>query len=255
MTLGLYRQFQDRLERDYVSVMAGQADERRANIGEFSNVLGRRADLALVKVSEKRPRAVAAILGRHLQVDQRYVGAGSQHTVIGEGEVIKKIHRQSVYRNEGFRNQLANQFTAEHHVLRKYFGNFVVAQESYVAAHPLNAKKRAVVSEQAEVIFQPLQLFPAFKSGINLDGLVAAAATTPGITDELHSVATTGIRFFNETGLLLDTSGQHNLVLDVGGTVPELRCLDGLPISGGKAHDIVRIMGQLELLEEYTKAY
>jgi|GEM_PF-6922448 len=239
----------DRVERNYAAVMAGRYPERHAYVSQIPNTLGRHAEVALLDTIWRRRHVFGTLLGLELPEGTKYAGAGSLHTVIQNDTAVTKIHRRSAYLSEPGREAMRDEHINQHRLLRQYLGEMVVPQETTVGAHPLRAGWRAVRSEQPLVAFDNLNLFAAHQPEVSTTALELAKLDYPGIETALQDLAIGGLALYEATGLLVDTSGQNNIVVADG----EVRCLDGLPIADGNAGDVRRITGQLTgLLQQVT---
>jgi hypothetical protein len=239
------------LERNYVAVMAGKTDERREAIGRH----GKSSEFTMLELSEAHPEGVARFLGRQLSEGQRYVGAGSQHTVIQEGGVVTKIHRRSVYRSEKFRQSLREQFVGQHAELHKYLGRQVVPQSTYVGTHPLNPSQRAVLSRQRAIDYEPIRLFSPIMPSIDMTELLRKELTYPGIVVELNALALRALKLCVQTKLLVDSSGPDKIVVDRDAGVGErVILLDALPFTNPQLPDYRRIVEELNMLADATES-
>jgi len=242
----------DRIERNHASCMAGQYDVRREYVAQIPNRIGRTLELQLLEVINVHPEATARLLGRHLTGTLEYAGGGSLHTVVREGDSVTKINRRSAFMVEAERQAQCERHSAQHQLLKQHLGGYVLAQEFRVDTHLLNRKQRAVISEQPVVAFEDLQLFPAHKPRIDLAALEAVKQQHPGVESALRDLALGGSRLYEDTGMLVDTSGLSNIVLAPQATETGLLCLDGLPIAEPNKSDVSRIMSQLDLLLRHT---
>ena len=242
------------VERNLACILAGNTPERRANIQQTPSPAARRLDGALLTWLERHPRRAAKWIGMDIPPGMRFVGAGSENTVIRVGEDVLKIHRASADRDAAARDAMADQHNELHTVLRSYLGETVLQQRTDVASHPFRRGVRVVISHQPWIVFEPLSFFPAHLPSIDSARLHHEMNDRPFLAAALHELASRGLLMHAETGLLLDTSGADNLVVVHTDTGPELKCLDGLPIHTGKPHDTARILGQLRHLQELTNA-
>lgn len=221
------------LERNYAWVAAGDADARAEYINSMQNRTHRLASLGLLRFASRFPDFTARTLGRSTEgTDFYYIGAGSKHTVLGNGADgnVTKVHRASVFMEEAERQRLAEDFSDRHRTLRRYLGGMTLEQEDFtVEPHPLSPTSRAVVSRQAMVDFIPIDVFSGYTSDIDKKAHKDLVADYPQVEESLAIIAVYGLEMAENEGLIPDVTGLHNVVLSP--MTNDILIIGGVPLS------------------------
>lgn len=241
--------FHGELERNWGCHDDPHYYQRRNNIRQMTTTSHRSVEGRMLAFARRHPETTATILRRSVPNGLKLSGAGSAHTVISDGNTALKIHRLSVFMNDFERADLCDTMRHNHRILLNYLGGVVVRQSTRVRPNPLQPKKQAVVSTQPHINFVDLGLFDGYKNTVCEASYQKAVEQYSGINEPLRDLASSGIKMYNETGYLPDTSGLNNIVVSDG----ELRCLDGLPLYPTKMVDVQRITSQLNALLQLTR--
>lgn len=218
------------LERNWV---CDQVDyqARADTISQMPHFGSRTFEQASLEMVHKFPRLTGLALRRSVPDKLNLLGAGTQHTVVAENGTVIKINRRSVFMDLTEQHALATESAQDHDILHSFVGNILLAQTTNVDLNPLNLKKRAVQHIQKRVVYESLNIFPAYGRKIKLDELDSLTQRVPGIDKVLDELARSGLKMFRERSMVPDVSGPDNLVL-TGQEYNQLVCLDGLPVKG-----------------------
>lgn len=248
------------MERNYVGSQANYW-ARLANIREMPHFGTRSAERMMLGFARLFPTLTARMLDRHIEgKGYAYVGAGTQHTVLRDRKYreIIKIHRRSVFMDEGERRDLRDRFRGDHRTLRDFMGGVILKQATDVNTNPLNPAHRAVVSRQRFVspalpgLLHGAALFPAYRHAIEPRTLETLLEYWPDFSTKLLSFATNGLNLYDKREMAPDSSGPSNIVFVGQGENLDLCCLDGLPIREDEdPRGIQRVVDQLEDLKRY----
>jgi hypothetical protein len=232
------------------SITPEMSAERKASIKMMPNKVKMVGALALHNFALTFPDLTARLINRDLAgAGYEYVGAGAESTVFRQADNVVKVHRNSMTMDEPQREQLAEQMDSIHKPLRQYLGSFVLDQSIAVDRHPLDPSYRAVQIFQAYCSSTNMGIFKRNDPGIDHDQLYETCSKIPGISSALSEFVAASYGLYDKTGLLPDTTGYGNVVL-TNTTVPELRLIDGQPISTEHPEVQAKIMSQLSLVEQ-----
>ena len=239
------------LELSIAQSIAPELSARRRNdILRLKNPAKRAGALALHEFATRYPGIAGKLIGREPEAKGlSYVGAGTDSVVYRKGDEVIKVVQGSMHVTEELRQRMAEEKRYENDALRKYLGPFAVAQNILVAPHPVVESCRAVQIIQPFCSLDDIAVFPEYDDpSVNTVNLAEACATYSGLDQALDDFAVASRRMFESTGLIPDTSGVSNVVVNLGAQ-PNLVIIDGQPINTGLPHLQQNISAQLDSLQ------
>lgn len=116
--------------------------------------------------------------------------------------------------------------------------------------NPIRPNDRAVLTSQDYYNLEDTGIFNPYNPGIDEQKVNELEERFPGITQSLGQFAELGLRLYEETGLLVDTSGLNNVVMAKRNGQSQLTCLDGTPAFINKQSVVDRLIGQMTELRQ-----
>lgn len=222
--------------------------ERAANVAALPPMHRRMAEL-MMRFNQTHPHAAAQTLDgiarmRHL----RYLGTGIEYTVYHDqrGQEVVKVHRDSAAVSEVQRRNLQCEKAADRALLANYLGSNVVSQSVEIGRHVFGGY-RVLLVRQPFVNFKPEEaIFTVNEPNVDRYRLEKIVRRYPSAASGLAEFAQQSRKMFEETNLLPDTNGRHNVVAAPDG-MPTL--IDTTPIPSRIEFTARLIMSQLASLE------
>ena len=226
-----------------------QAQQRRS-LQQRKNPIKRAATLAIHDFAAAYPNAASRLVGRGLAGSgYSHVGAGAVSVVYRRDQEVIKVNQRTIRMDEAQRQAVADETRREHELMRGFLAAFLTSQETDVDQHPVWPKLRAVRILQPFCDISDLGFFPPYGPDVNMDRLLAAAETYPGIEGALAEFCVKSLLMHERTGYVPDTSGTSNVVV-LNGAMPQLTLIDGQPIGPSQPDVRANILGQIGSLCE-----
>lgn len=222
---------------------------RREMLGRIENPIKRLGAIALHETAIRYPAATARLIGRSpMGKDLAYVGAGSESVVFRVGDDVIKVNHGTIDMCEADRQAVAAQKSSDHYKMRAYLSDFLIDQDINVGRHPCTNRLRAVRIIQPFCDITDLNLFRFEEEDVDTAVLADSIQTYPGLDDALHDFSLASKRMYEDVGLLPDTCGPCNLVIQ-NSLAPELTLIDGQPIGLNNSPIQAKILNNLESLD------
>jgi hypothetical protein len=170
--------------------------------------------LAMHVTVERRPSCVADLLGLdYLPPGLSHLADGNQSSVYRKGDTVLKVHVPSITMSDQERKDLVSIETNRHNMLIQHLQDLALPQQMFIGKHPILRGESAVQITQPYVTGFDPQLFTEAQVQINTHRVADLEQRSPHALAQLSTLATRSLHMYQETGLLVDTNGARNIII------------------------------------------
>lgn len=197
---------------------------------------------AMLVFANKYPQATHKSLDAiSLMRGYRFLGSGVEYSSYlreADRQVIK-MNRASSNCSHDVLNNLRDEVVLQHCLLSRYLGNVVVSSDVYVAEHVLGGGHQLLQIEQPLIDTETNPTpFMSRQPDVNIDDIHKIIVNSPGADVALDEFCNAAEAVYEAEGVLPDTNGRNNVVVQPCGTV---QLIDTIPI-GGQHPAILRLI-------------
>lgn len=207
-------------------------DHRYAEIQKLERV-PKIASKAMLVFANKYPQATHKSLDAVSSIrGYRFLGSGVEYSSYlrqADKQVIK-MNRASSNCSPDILADLRDKVILQHCLLSRYLGDVVVASNVYVAEHILGGGHQILQIEQPLIDTKTNPTpFMSRQPDVNIDDIHRIIANSPGADVALGEFCNAAEAVYDAEGVLPDTNGRNNVVVQPCGTV---QLIDTIPING-----------------------
>lgn len=206
--------------------------ERQRELESINNPIKRTGMLALHSAVVKKPGYFANLMGfDYVPGTMREIGRGADSSVYRIGERVLKVNRESIFMSHKERQTYARKEAERHKLLAECVGDVVLPHAIFVGPHPVLTSEAAVQITQRFVSGFDPGLFSPGSPEISYENLARLRDQNPSAVTQLADFAEHSMALFDKHGLIADTNGVKNLIINGSG---DLIMIDSTPI--GREH-------------------
>lgn len=215
--------------------------ERQRELESIKNPVKRTGMLALHGAVVKKPDYFAYLMGfDYVPGTMREIGRGADSSVYRVGEQVLKVNRESIFMSPQERQAYARTEAERHKLLAAHVGDVVLPHNIFIGPHPVLTSEAAVQITQRFVTGFDPGLFSPGSPDINHENLASLRDQNPSAVTQLADFAEHSMALFDEHGLIADTNGVKNLIINGTG---DLLMIDSTPI-GRENADIQELIAR-----------
>ena len=203
-------------------------EARETYIKNISNPIRRLGALGLHNLAVHYPETAVKLInsGNARRSGVEFIWAGGEADVYRADQNVIKVLRSSDTLDAAGRTAMASERKAEFEQISNFLGKFMLEQTIEVGDHPVTNSRQVVKTIQPFIELIDLKLFNG--SDINQERLEEVCDKYPGTNQKLSEFVESSLEMVSSAGLMPDTIGRANLVINQANN--ELTLLDSHPL-------------------------